>query len=362
MRCPQCNSSPLIFIRPMTNVNKYWCRRCRKVVHLPKGEELQPGDYASTQMEDGQIGYFVYDHQNKAKKIIEALNGGRFFRLECNDHFKGVRFVLTDTDILGRRYALERIRSKKVSLFFVYPHAARPNLVNDIHQEWPYVTAHFVVSEGHADVMRSFGYSRPLVPIGWSLCPQREFQPRPIARNVLFAPIHPRCSKVDQDANRAAFQRLEKLAKNGDIILTVRFIRSLPDSGLERVDHPNIIYTNGHMNQAYDQIDNSDIVIAHQTFLYLAVARGVPSIGMAEAMPTHIQIKGKPVQWVKHWKKYADMIRFPYDILDCTTSNEVLNMLNEAVAGNGKIYDWRKRMIGRPFRKDRFIAKLEAYL
>ncbi len=186
--------------------------------------------------------------------------------------------------------------------------------------------------------------------------------PRPEPRKILFAPIHPRCSEIDQKVNRETFWRLEGLARAGDIHLTVRFIKSLPESGLERVEHPNITYTVGALNQGYSEIDQADVVIAHQTFLYLAVARGTPAIDMAGDMPTHIQKRGHPVQWVRNWSRYADMMHYPFDILDCPDKSSVLNMLGAVIQENNLVADWRCRMIGAPFRKDQFVEKLEAFL
>jgi len=301
-----------------------------------------------------------FNHQNKAGRFLDALNhGGDYVELNCSRLYGSVRFVLTDTDILGRRHKLEQMRKRGVGRFFVYPHAARPDLVNDVYTEWAHVSAHFVVSPGHAEVMERFGYSRPLVPVGWSLCPIRKFQPRPAPRNVLFAPIHPRCSPVDQDVNRETFKRLEKLARSDDIELTVRYIKSLPDSGLEKVEHPNITYSVGYMNQGYDQIDNADVVVGHQTIAWIAVARGVPTVMMAEDMPTHIQLRNRPVQWVKNWKKYEDLLCYPLDIL---ATSDPLGMMQRAVSSDDCISDWRRRMIGSPFRRDRFLNRLKQYL
>jgi len=304
-----------------------------------------------------------FNHQNKAAKFLDALNhGGQYVLLDCARRYRGVKFCLTDTDILGRRGKLEHIHGSGVGRFFVYPHTARPDLVNDVYPEWAFTTAHFVVTEAHAEVMRHYGYSRPLAPVGWSLCPQRDFRPRAAAYKILFAPIHPRCSEIDQKVNRETFRRLEGLAKAGDIHLTVRFVKSLPDSGLERVEHPNIEYTVGAMSQGYADIDDADVVVAHQTFKYLAVARGVPTIAMATGMPTHIQMRRHPVQWVRNWNKYIDLMKYPFDILDCPDKNSILNMLCTVIQENDAVADWRRRMIGPQFRKDRFIEKLEAFL
>lgn len=372
-KCQHCGNATTVFVRRQVNTDKFFCRRCRKTTVVPIGREPIPeriaGSYAWMRADcdekplNGKTGFMCFNHQNKAAKFLDALNhGGKYQLMDCATRYRGVKFVLTDTDILGRRNKLESIRQKGVGRFFIYPHAARPDLVNDVYPEWVWTTAHFVVTETHAEVMRKFGYSRPLVPVGWSLCPQKTFRARLQPYRVLFAPIHPRCSEIDQKVNREVFKRLEKLAKAGDIHLTIRFIRSLPESGLERVEHPNIEYTPGAMNQGYDQIDNADVVIAHQTFMYLSVARGVPTIAIATDMPTHIQMRRHAVEWAKNWRSYIHLMRFPYDILDCPDRNATLNMLNAVIRENELVADWRRRLIGSPFRKDRFIRKLEEFL
>ena len=376
VHCSHCPNPRTNFYKRMTNVDKYWCRRCQKFTIVPIHESPVPArvlDRHRIRVQDdrgcngeplnGKVGFMCFEHQHKADKFLHALNSDSgYVRLDCHRRYAGVKFVLTDTDVMGRRFKLEHMLKSRVGRFFVYPHAARPDLVNDIYREWAFTTAHFVTTEGHAEIMRLFGYSRPMIPVGWTLCPLRKFKPRKEPVNILFAPIHPRCSEVDQEVNRATFQRLEKLAKAGDIKLTVRFIKSLPDSGLERVEHPNIEYTVGYMDQGYKQIDNADVVIAHQTFLYLAVARGTPAIGMANNMPTHIQLRGKKPVWARNWDKYIGLLRYPYDILDCGNNGEVVSLLQKVVACDEEIAGWRKRMIGSPFDKRRFVEKLERFL
>jgi hypothetical protein len=344
----------------MTNTEKYLCKQCGKMTFVPiENPTGVPKSLEDVKLPPSMKGlYMAFDHQHKARKFIEALES-RYLRVDLARRYKAVKFVLSDTDIMGRRFKLEHMRKSGVKRFFVYPHAARPDLVNDIHPEWAFTTAHFVVSAGHAEVMERFGYSRPVIPVGWSLCPIREFRPRAQARKVLFAPIHPRCSPVDQDVNRETFKRLEKLARADDIELTVRFVRSLPESGLERVEHPNIKYTVGTMDQGYEQIDGADVVVAHQTFHWIAVARGVPAVAMAEDMPTHVQVRNAPVLWARNWRKYRDLLCYPLDIL---ATGDVLGLLQRAATCDEPVRDWRKRMIGSQFRRKRFIEKLEEYL
>lgn len=359
MKCKHCGSSNVRFLRAMTNVDKYWCRHCKKTTFVSHENSPDHPSKPLGPIPPGAIPFMAFNHQGKADRFLDALNhGGKYFLWDTNQ-YRLLKFILTDTDILGRRYKLDTMRQRGVGRFFVYPHAARPDLVNDIYKEWAHVTAHFVTSQGHVEVMEAFGYSRPLVPVGWTLCPIRDFQPKKDPRKVLFAPIHPRCSKVDQDVNRETFRRLERLARKDDIELEVRFIRSLSQSGLERIEHPNITYSAGVMNGDYRFLDEPDVVVGHQTVAWKAVARGTPTVMMAEDMPTHVQMRDKPVVWARNWKHYEHLLAYPLDIL---ATRDTLGVLRRAVKSDCEIADWRRRMIGGPFRRDRFLAKLESFL
>jgi len=368
MRCQFCNSPKLRFLRSMTNVDKYHCRDCKKTNFVPRDRSeiripRRPAHPSRPPVVPVEYTAFAcFNHQGKADKFIDAINRGGKYHFVDGFNYPGTLFVLTDTDMGGRRFKLDKMRNHGTKVFFVYPHAARPDVVNDIFKEWHYTTAHFVSAQGHVEVMEAFGYSRPLEVVGWSLCPIRQFRPRNEPREVLFAPIHPRCSGVDQDVNRGTFERLARLAYDDDIHLTVRFVKNLGESGLEKVEHPNIRYTVGFMNNAFDQIDGADLVVAHQTFLYLAVARGVPAVAMATDMPTHIQHRRGPVMWARNWKKYEHLVAFPYDIMQCENKGQTLSLLRRAIQDDAEIADWKRRMIGSPFRRDRFLAKIEKYL
>jgi hypothetical protein len=83
---------------------------------------------------------------------------------------------------------------------------------------------------------------------------------------------------------------------------------------------------------------------------------------MGTGMPTHIQMRRHPVQWVKNWDSYVGLMRYPFDILDCPDKGSIMKMLCTVIQENEAVTEWRRRMIGSPFRKDRFLGKLEAFL
>jgi len=343
-KCPNCGALH-------THRVTVYLRRCRHC--------LLRFDIRKITREPGQRTFYVFNHQGKADKMIETLTRFGYIEHPYQNNFRNVDLILSDYAAFGRQKQLERMQNLGASKFFIYPHAARPNLISDLEPEWEGVTAHFVSAPGHVEIMRSYGYDKPLHVIGWMLCPILPFKPRREARNILFAPIHPRCADSDKRINQATFTILASLARADKIRLTVRHINDLIDSGLSMVSHPNIYYVQGQMDNGYDQLDQADVVVGHQTIAYIAVARGVPTLMMGERqLPTHY-MRARRVQYVRNWEKYIDMLAYPFDILE---TRDPLRLMERATRSDYGIRDWKKRMIGEEFCADQFMQILESYL
>lgn len=353
MICPHCGHNNSI----SRSLTRYRCARCgRSFSARQKPSASPPPQYPNA------IQFYAFNHQGKADSLISTLSPPKFMRVMADTRdLKGVHFVLTDNDVLSRARALERMRAESgIKIFFVTPHTARPNIINDIYPAWLHTTAQFVVSEGHAEIMRAYGYEKPLHPVGWHLCPIREFRPRVQVRNVLFCPIHPRNSDIDRKANRATFERLKKLAVSDDICLTVRYLGDFVGNGLERFDHPNIKWTQGALNLSFEQIDAADVVIGHQTVAWLAVARGTPTLMMDErGIKTHVEFRNGKFEQAHRWEKYIDLLAYPLDIL---AEDDTLGLLRRAAACDEEIRDWRRRMIGEPFNPNALISAILSHL
>lgn len=310
--------------------------------------------------------FLIFNHQNKGNALILALWNRGYRRAGISSQVHKVDFILTDhamkIDTNARVGNLTDYALAGVDRFFVYPHTARPNVINDIVGEYEGITAHFVSAPGHVDVMRAYGYDKPLHVIGWSLCPIGKFRACESPQNILFAPIHGRCAKVDHEANQKTFERLVELAKAGFIHLTVRYYRTLELSGLYEIDHPGITY-HGIEDLALDweQIDQADVVVGHQTFAWLAVARGIPTVMFGEDIPPHLVPMGKGELYPRNWEKYRRLMAYPYDLLTCDPG-KTLELLYRAAASDRDIVDWKRRMIGEPFNPDAFVDIIEGYL
>lgn len=300
----------------------------------------------------------VFNHQNKGRAFICALIQAGY--TVTNRHEKA-DFVLSDTDVLGKQPHLDCCHAYGAPAF-LYPHCARPPIFWDgIFEAWPHTRAHFVVTDAHGEVMKRYGYPHPVHAVGWSLCPIRTFRPVSNPRRVLFAPIHCNAngwlSDLDQEINRESYRRLLRLVRTGDIELMVRYLYSLESCGLWKED--GVAYTKGQPNSSYEDILQADVVVSHETFAFMAVALGVPTVMLAEWEAPRIGGSPKTFKRAARWDDYKDLVMYPFSIL---AGDDALAILRQAARSDAEITDWRRRMIGEPFDAQTFVATVEGYL
>lgn len=299
--------------------------------------------------------YYCHDHQGKAGALMDALNATYEPLIRYDER---ALFVLSDNDVSARQKDLFKMWLRGARKFFIYPHSGRVNLYADIFQPWDKTTVQFVSAAGHVDIMRTYGYAGPLEVIGWHLCKLKEFIPNPTPnpRNILFAPIHPRNGEEDRIENLRAFKTLVSISKKRDLRLTVRYLPPFDMNGIPKVEGVN--YVEGHFAPAVDMIDRADLVVAHQTFAYLAVARGKPLLGFGEDIRPHTVYKAKQSEYAINWEKYKDALRYPLDVMD---SPNVWDMMVQA-CNQDLGQKWRERMIGEEFNPEKFRQLVKNWL
>ena len=304
--------------------------------------------------------FYFHNHQNKSDRLINALLS-HGWKQQPGPNRADV--IFTDVDIAAHSKDLEHAHARGKKIMMV-PHAAMPNLFGDFPGDEPYknTAAQFVPASGHVDVMRAWGYTRPLEVMGWHLCETRPFQSRSEIRKVLFAPVHPNAdgslSHIETDINKRTFEKLLTLSEQGHIKLTVRHLQSLERNGLWQV--PGVKYITGKADQSTTDIDSADIVIARQTMQYLAVALGVPTVGMGEDIAPPMGSMGRGnFKQVRSWDKYKNIMAFPLDIL---THENTMELFRYAASSEMFIADWRERMIGETFEPAQFVELVEKYL
>lgn len=275
-----------------------------------------------------------------------------------------LKFAILDHDVgpdgIGHLQKLIPLERFGVPVFMI-PHAARPTVFWDgIYDIWPHTICTFVIAEGHKEVMNRYGYPLPIEVSGWPFCPIKPYRPAKKVSKILFGPIHPNTNgwlcDVDRDINRKAFERLWKYCQETGAELTVRYIRQLEANGLREV--AGVKYLKAVPDGSTKEIDEADLVVSHQTFAYLAVARGRPTLMMGEDVPPRSGNAPENLRYVNHWDKYADLMAYPMDILHGDTAE----LIEKVTQSDADIVKWRSDMIGKPFNGPEFVNKLESYL
>jgi hypothetical protein len=298
----------------------------------------------------------VFDHQNKSARYREALAAAGYSFTE-RDNCQGVRFFLRDAD--WRQYMMAEAAARSVPVF-LYPHAARPMVQYDGPVKPQPVTAMFTQAPGGLEIMKRIDYPYPVEVTGWAYSEVRPFRPAESVKRILFAPIHPNSngwlSQVDKDLNRKTLERLEAYSRETGAELSVRMIGTAEQNGLTFGEGTEVHA--GKKNNSTADMDSADVVVGHQTFAYIAVALGIPTVMMGEDIPPRSGNSDQSFRYVEHWDDYKDELMFPLDIL----SGNPVDVISRACTGCDEVEDWKQRLIGEPFDGPAFVNKLEAYL
>jgi hypothetical protein len=159
--------------------------------------------------------------------------------------------------------------------------------------------------------------------------------------------------EVDQQLNRQTFKALYKMLKTKVIDrLVVRFSGSLEDNGLPLEDVEYEEATMSLENSLQSIQGGYDAVVAHQTFAYLAIASGIPTVMFGEWVPPHSMSIT-----VKSWERYKDLLMYPLDIL----VGDPRDVLEQAICSDEPIREWKQNFIGTPFNPSCFVQQIERY-
>jgi hypothetical protein len=265
--------------------------------------------------------------------------------------------MFTDFDQAAnyQRYQRARARNRNM-LWCLYPHSARPVLMWDgIYKPKSEVAISFVVNQYHKEILRDAGYTGEMANTGWHLSEIKQFCPRDKINTVVFAPIHPNnngwLSDLDKELNWKTHDILASMSKKAGFRLIVRHIKLIEQSGIEAKEGVEYIQSlpDGNMREAL----LADVVVSHQTYAYVAVALGIPTVMMGEKTPARCGNSNETFVLVKNWQKYMDKVIYPLDILDC---KDPFSALEKAAAGSHEVEDWKRRLIGTPFSPNEFFS------
>ena len=299
-------------------------------------------------------------HQHKDDAFWMALLA-RGWHESHYAYSKNIRFGLYDAD-----WRPDDITALNGAPYFLYPHAARPMVQYDgcVTPRTDCRTM-FVSAPAGVYLMEKIGYPCEVIEVGWSLTPIKSFFPRATVQNITFAPIHPNhngyLNEVDKTLNRDTYSLIADYAVKHEATVTVRYCRNIVDNGLSEAmaeEHPNVIWKAANTDGSTDDITKADLVVSHQTFAYMAVALGVPTVMMGEDIPPRSGNSEEGFCYTEHFDDYRDYLAFPLDILN----GDVEEVIETAITGSEAVENWKARFIGKPFDGNYFVDRIEERL
>lgn len=298
---------------------------------------------------------FVSDHQDKARALKDAIiQGGHEL---VNSYRADIMLIDWDGPLPHYLKTIERAYEGGADIY-IYSHGGYPLTCWDgVIEPHEYTAGYLAQTPGEAGVLERYEYPRPVHVIGWHYCGQKDFTPTEIKR-VLFAPWHPQGNGyLNPECKKANIEVMNTLSKLQNIELTVRYVGTLKDNGLEEL--PGVTYQRASRTiyEALQAIDATDLVVANPgTVATLAVAHGKPMVMYGQDIRPHDGYSEETLKYVENWEKYKYYMRYPHDI---SGYGEVATWFVMQHAAAKEARDWRKKFIGEQFDPKAFVKLLE---
>ena len=253
------------------------------------------------------------------------------------------------------RQIIEHYKSAGASVLLC-PHGVNPALYYDgLFEPYESVDARLVHAVGYAEFLRRVECPGEVAVVGWQLCDQMPFTPRPEVRRVLFAPLHPSggTGEIPIEASSAANAAVYECLVAGAWELTVRIIGTPENNGLWPADGVQFV-PGGDLGLR--DIHAADVVVGGAgTFPSLAIARGVPTVIYAHCEQAMYGLPGEQPADLLRPDRYVDYIRYPFDPND----GPLDEVVHAAARSEEPILTWKRRFIGEPFDEAAAVATVE---
>lgn len=240
-------------------------------------------------------------------------------------------------------------------------HGARADMfIDSIKFPNPMELVNFVPGPGHKRIYDAGGYPAETVVTGWAWSDVKEFTPS-LPTKVLFAPIHPReKAKLipgQRHANVKIIKDLKRLSDKYDI--HIYQYKQLKDNALpeDTAEWATLHQSTLKLADAIAAIEDADLVIAHETFSFISIALGKPTIMFRD------DVEG--IGWFvihesKYWPHYNGKMNYPFSWMTHTGDKD--DLIRRVAMDREAIMGWKQNFIGGPFDKEVFVNTIQPYL
>lgn len=305
--------------------------------------------------------FYITKTGNKEFAFHEALHSAKWTEVTS---WKRADLCLFDSDVPEMRQHRIDEALKNGSKVVLYPHAAHPPYWYDCRGFPPHPGVHLLLysAPAHDYFLRTVGDTRPRQEIGWSYCEFEKFRPKQKLETILFAPKHANATgflaAIDQNNNRSAFYALLNFCRKWKVKLFVRYLGNLSDCNVPKEE--DVHYFKGAADLSTLQLDQADLVVAKETFLYLAAARSKPALGFGEAVAPHYGYDPDAMTFAGNWIEYALPMMYPYDLLTLD-NDQMYGIFYELLREEQPwLTNWKADHLGFPFQPKRFLELMES--
>jgi hypothetical protein len=305
--------------------------------------------------------FFGKGARDSSDVYINALLSSGYTRTE---DMRRADFILWDKEptLLHKRERLKKLIGNKP--IFVFPHTPYAYWLWDGFLEPMPVCCNFVVGEGAKMGMKSYGYPYRVEAVGFPRCKVLPFQSTS-GRNLLYASARLLGNQqfpheADLELHLQAMRWIAAHREAFDGVM-INYSYSLEANVLEEFAGYGLTFRKLEDNwklsahTALDQFQGADLVISCNTFGYLAIANGIPTIlfGHNDRVGPHSSKYLCP-----HYELYKSHYEFPLFLQDMT-AKEVLDI---RTSPNPEVEKWKELNIGKSFEAEKFISIVKEYL
>lgn len=304
--------------------------------------------------------FYCMNNKDAANDYVLALLGSGYIQTKSISRSD---FLLIDNEHGGARFEKIKYYCERIPVF-IYPHTPYSYWLWDgLYTPLP-VACNFVVGDGAVNGMIAYGYPYRVEAVGFTGCKVSPFR-KTSGKRLLFAPAHPfgdgKHASIKAGENQ--FNAAKFIAGHCEYFdsVTVRYSGTIQSNGLECFGGTSAImkhveiYKNANIREeATKDILNSDIVISCNTFGYLAVASGTPSVLYG--------YKGEDVGGragtVKNYALYKHHYEYPMQLEDMS----ILEILGVREKESPAVGEWKRDNIGENFNAEKFVSVIREYV
>lgn len=300
--------------------------------------------------------FFMVKRLDTATSFVDALLHAGYLEVPTA---KQADFILYDKESssIARQAKIESQAVDKP--IFIYPHTPYSFWFWDGYVKPRRCTCNFVVGDTAVKSMQVYGYPYRVEAVGFPRCEVKPFHPT-AGKHLVYSSnrLQGKSGKMYGNERNASIQVMRWLMQNKKFfdLITIYYQFSVQKNGMASFVEDGFVYkpAGGQIEMGVSntlrQLESADIVISCNTFAYISIAQGCPTM----IYPT----KGIVANKLVHFDSYRQWFDFPLDLFSMDGA-DVLALRDKP---NPQVEEWKRMNIGTSFDAEKFISVVREFV